>query len=36
MAEITSVIKWFDEEKRYGFISCNGGNDVFVHHLQIK
>ena len=23
-------------EKGYGFISCNEGNDVFVHHSQIK
>lgn len=36
MAEVTGVVKWFDDEKGYGFISCNGGSDVFVHHMQIK
>lgn len=36
MAEITGVVKWFDVERGYGFISCNEGDDVFVHHSQIK
>ncbi|MEG1313873.1 MAG: cold shock domain-containing protein [Bacilli bacterium] len=36
MANITGVIKWFDNERGYGFISCEQGNDVFVHHSQIK
>lgn len=36
MAKITGVVKWFDQEKGYGFISCNNGNDVFVHHSQVK
>jgi CspA family cold shock protein len=36
MSEVTGVVKWFDTEKGYGFISCNGGDDVFVHHSQIK
>lgn len=36
MASTTGVIKWFDSEKGYGFISCDNGNDVFVHHSQIK
>ncbi|QSX05633.1 cold shock domain-containing protein [Sedimentibacter sp. zth1] len=36
MAEVTGAVKWFDTEKGYSFISCNGGNDVFFHHLQIK
>lgn len=33
---ITGVVKWFDAEKGYGFISCNKGDDVFVHHSQVK
>lgn len=36
MASITGIVKWYDQEKGYGFISCNEGNDVFVHHSQIK
>ncbi|MBU5227321.1 cold shock domain-containing protein [Clostridium senegalense] len=30
------VIKWFDNSKGYGFISANNGNDIFVHHSQVK
>ncbi|MFA9396683.1 MAG: cold-shock protein [Clostridiaceae bacterium] len=36
MAEKTGIVKWYDEEKGYGFISCDEGNDVFLHHSQIK
>lgn len=36
MSSITGVVKWFNQEKGYGFISCNNGNDVFVHHSQVK
>lgn len=36
MSKITGVIKWFDEERGYGFISCDKGDDVFAHHSQIK
>ncbi|MDF2586282.1 MAG: cold-shock protein [Anaerocolumna sp.] len=36
MSSYTGVVKWFDNEKGYGFISANNGNDVFVHHSQIK
>ncbi|EOR21145.1 cold shock protein [Clostridium sartagoforme AAU1] len=36
MANITGVVKWFDNERGYGFISCEQGNDVFVHHSQVK
>ena len=36
MAKITGVVKWFDSERGYEFISCNKGEDVFVHHQQIK
>lgn len=33
---ITGIVKWYDIGRGYGFISCNEGNDVFVHHSQIK
>ncbi len=36
MSSITGIVKWYDEGKGYGFISCNEGNDVFVHHSQVK
>ncbi|MDQ0148251.1 cold-shock protein [Eubacterium multiforme] len=36
MSSITGIVKWFNQEKGYGFISCNNGDDVFVHHSQIK
>lgn len=32
----TGVIKWFDNNKGYGFISAMNGTDVFVHHSQVK
>lgn len=36
MANYTGTVKWFDNAQGYGFISCNLGNDVFVHHSQVK
>ncbi|MDF2886441.1 MAG: cold-shock DNA-binding domain protein [Lacrimispora sp.] len=36
MSNYTGVVKWFDNERGYGFISTNDGQDVFVHHSQVK
>ncbi|MDK2964529.1 MULTISPECIES: cold shock domain-containing protein [Lacrimispora] len=36
MSNYTGVVKWFDNERGYGFISANDGQDVFVHHSQVK
>ncbi len=32
----TGRVKWFNEQKGYGFIEQENGKDVFVHHTGIK
>ena len=33
---MNGTVKWFNEEKGFGFITAENGSDVFVHFSAIK
>lgn len=36
MARTQGVVKWFNGDKGYGFITHEGGPDLFVHYSEIQ
>ncbi|MDD5746500.1 MAG: cold shock domain-containing protein [Candidatus Omnitrophica bacterium] len=30
------TVKWFNNQKGYGFITSEAGTDLFVHHSEIQ
>lgn len=36
MRKLKGKIKWFDDDKGYGFIKGEDGKDIFVHYSTIR
>lgn len=33
---VTGTVKWFNDDKGFGFIATESGPDVFAHHTAIE